>query len=69
MAEVYGMFETKREVARLEEQLEALPADDSSVPVLAGHIRELEARLAEHAADPRELLTIDELLARLEKRL
>ncbi|MCI0439903.1 MAG: addiction module protein [Nitrospira sp.] len=45
---------------------DSIAADESSVPVPQSHVRELERRLASYEASPGNLLSLEELQARIE---
>lgn len=52
----------------VEELWDSIAAEAKSVPVPASHLVEIDRRLARHAAQPGELLSLEELQARIEKR-
>ena len=52
----------------LEELWDSIVAQDLKVPVPDGHKVELDRRLKRHLGRPGEMLTIDELKSRIERR-
>ena len=45
-----------------------ISSEESAIPVPRSHIKELERRLAGHKSGPGELLSLDELRARIDLR-
>ena len=52
----------------LEDLWDSIAVDESSVPMPPSHREELDRRLAQYEKDPGQLLTLDELRARVEAR-
>jgi len=47
---------------------DSIATEESSVPIPASHLEELERRLVRHTSDPGRLLSLEELKQRIEKR-
>lgn len=52
----------------LEDLWDNIAANDQAVPVPESHIRELDKRLARHAANPGSLLSLQELQQKIANR-
>jgi putative addiction module component (TIGR02574 family) len=52
----------------LEDLWDSIVNEESSVPVPASHLEELERRAAKYASDPGRLLTLEELKRRIKSR-
>ena len=52
----------------VEDLWDSIASDESSVPVPQRHIKELDRRLKRYGSSPGNLLSLDELHARIEKR-
>lgn len=52
----------------LEDLWDNIAANDQAVPVPESHIRELDKRLARHAANPGSLLSLQELQQKIASR-
>jgi putative addiction module component (TIGR02574 family) len=52
----------------VEDMWDEITAEGSRITVPKSHLKELNKRLAKHAANPGELLSLDELQARIDER-
>lgn len=52
----------------VEDLWDSISSEESAVPVPESHMTELDRRLARHKSAPGELLSLDELLKRIESR-
>ena len=52
----------------VEDLWDSISSEESAAPVPESHITELDRRLARHKSAPGELLSLDELLKRIESR-
>lgn len=52
----------------VEDLWDSIASDESAVPVPQSHMEELNRRMRRYEASPGNLLTLDELRARIEKR-
>jgi putative addiction module component (TIGR02574 family) len=59
---------TAEKILLVEELWDSLAADESSVPVPQSHKDELDRRLARYRANPGDLLPLEELQTRIERR-
>ena len=59
---------TPEKILLAEDLWESIASDDSSVPVPQSHKQELDGRLKNYQSDPGNLLSLEELQARVEKR-
>jgi putative addiction module component (TIGR02574 family) len=58
---------TAEKILLVEELWDDIAANDGEVPVPASHKEELNRRLERHKSNPDDLLSMDELRARLER--
>jgi len=59
---------TPEKILLLEDLWDTIASEDEQVPVPQSHLEELDRRLARHQAHPGELLSLEELQARIERR-
>ena len=59
---------TPEKILLIEELWDSIASDESSVPVPKSHMEELDRRLKSYAANPGNLLSLEELRGRIEKR-
>jgi putative addiction module component (TIGR02574 family) len=59
---------TPEKILLLEDLWESIASDDSEVPVPESHKEELDRRLERHINSPGELLSLEQLQARIERR-
>lgn len=59
---------TPEKILLVEELWDSIASDAMAVPVPASHLAEIDRRLKRHAAQPGELLSLEELQARIENR-
>ncbi len=52
----------------VEDLWDNISSEESAIPVPQSHMKELDKRLSRHKSGPGELLTLDELQSRIEKR-
>jgi putative addiction module component (TIGR02574 family) len=52
----------------VEDLWDSIASDESGVPVPQSHMGELDRRLMRYESHPGDLLSLDELLSRIEKR-
>lgn len=63
-----AQLSTPEKILLLEDLWDSIAADESSVPVPQSHRAELDARLRRYKSNPGDLLSLDDLRARIEKR-
>ena len=59
---------TPEKILLVEDLWDSIASEDSSVPMPESHKEELDRRLARYQASPGELLSLEELQARIERR-
>ncbi|MBM4341416.1 MAG: addiction module protein [Deltaproteobacteria bacterium] len=59
---------TPEKILLVEDLWDSIASDESSVPVIHSHMEELGRRMRRYEASPGNLLTLDELRTRIEKR-
>ena len=59
---------TPEKILLLEDLWDSIASDEGSVPVPQSHRDELDRRLARHRAQPGNLLSLEELQARIARR-
>lgn len=59
---------TPGKILLVEELWDSIASDEYCVPVPQSHIEELDRRYAKHAANPGNLLSIEELQSRIARR-
>lgn len=59
---------TPEKILLVEDLWDSIASDESRVPVPQSHTEELDRRLGRHISHPGDLLSLDELRARIEKR-
>ncbi len=59
---------TSEKILLVEELWDSIASDESSVPVLQSHRDELDRRLDKSESAPSDLLSLEELQSRIEKR-
>jgi putative addiction module component (TIGR02574 family) len=59
---------TPEKILLVEDLWDAISADEAAVPMLESHKMELDARLKRHASAPGDLLSLDDLRARIDKQ-
>jgi putative addiction module component (TIGR02574 family) len=52
----------------VEDLWDSIASDESSVPVPQSHIKELDRRLKRYSSNPGDILSLEELQRRIEKR-
>ena len=52
----------------VEDLWDSIASDESSVPVPRSHVEELDRRLKSYRSDPGNLLSLEELRSRIERR-
>ena len=65
----FARLSTPEMIILLEELWDSVSADERAIPVPKSHRAELDTRLARHRAGRGELLTLEELQARVAKAL
>ncbi len=64
----FNRLSTPEKILILEDLWDQIASEPASVPIPAEHRAELDRRLARHALSPGDLLTLEELKARIEKK-
>lgn len=59
---------TPEKILLVEDLWDAIASDESGVPVPQSHLEELDRRLKKHKSTPGELLSLEELRTRIERR-
>lgn len=59
---------TPEKILLLEDLWDSIASDESSVPVPQSHMKELDRRLKRYESDPGNLLSLEELQVRIERR-
>jgi putative addiction module component (TIGR02574 family) len=59
---------TPEKILLVEDLWDSIASDESAVPVPKSHVEELDRRLKRYGSPPGNLLSLDELHARIEKR-
>lgn len=59
---------TPEKILLVEDLWDSIAAEAAAVPVPASHMAEIDRRLKRHAAQPGELLSLEDLQARIENR-
>lgn len=59
---------TPEKILLLEDLWDSIASDESAVPVPQSHMEELDRRLKRYESAPGNLLSLEELLARIESR-
>ncbi|MBI2848910.1 MAG: addiction module protein [Chloroflexi bacterium] len=59
---------TPEKILLVEDLWDSIASDESSVPVPQSHMKELDRRLKRYESDPGNLLSLEELQVRIEKR-
>jgi putative addiction module component (TIGR02574 family) len=59
---------TPEKILLVEDLWDNISADETSIPIPDSHKSELDARLKRHVTAPGDLLSLDDLRARIEKR-
>ncbi len=59
---------TPEKILFVEDLWDSISADEASIPIPDSHKAELDARLQRHVAGPGDLLSLEDLRARIEKR-
>ena len=59
---------TPEKILFVEDLWDSIASDESAVPVPKSHMKELDRRLKRYGSSPGNLLSLDELHARIEKR-
>jgi putative addiction module component (TIGR02574 family) len=63
-----GRLSTSEKILLVEELWDSIASDEASVPVPQSHKEELDRRLAAHMSHPGDLLSLEELQKRIERR-
>lgn len=63
-----GKLSIPEKILLLEDMWENIASDETCVPVPQSHIEELEKRMKRYESAPGNLLSIDELRSRIERR-
>lgn len=58
---------TPEKILLVEDLWDSISSDESNVPVPQSHIKELEKRVRRYEAAPQDLLSLEELQARIER--
>lgn len=64
----FSKLSTAEKILLLEDMWDNIASDESAVPVPQSHIKELDRRLRQYESSPGNLLSIEELQKRIEKR-
>ncbi|MEK6775655.1 MAG: addiction module protein [bacterium] len=64
----FSKLSTAEKILLLEDLWDNIASDESAVPVPQSHIKELDRRLRQYESSPGNLLSIEELQKRIEKR-
>jgi len=59
---------TPEKILLVEDLWDSIASDESAVPVPQSHMEELDRRLGRYGSPPGNLLSLDELRTRIEKR-
>ena len=59
---------TSEKILLIEDLWDSIAADESSVPVPASHSEELDSRFKSYQANPGNLLSLEELQKRIDRR-
>ena len=59
---------TPEKILLVEDLWDSIVSDESTVPIPQSHMEELDRRVKRHESSPGNLLTLDELRTRIEKR-
>ena len=59
---------TSKKILLVEDLWDSIAADESGVPVPQSHKKELDRRMRRHKSHPGDLLSLEELQARIERR-
>ncbi|MBC8205473.1 addiction module protein [bacterium] len=63
-----AQLSTPEKILLVEDLWDSIVADESNVPIPQSHVDELDRRLKSHESNPGNLLTLEELQTRIEKR-
>ena len=63
-----GKLSTPEKILLVEDLWDSIASDESSVPVPKSHMDELDRRLKKYKSNPGNLLSLEELQARVETR-
>jgi putative addiction module component (TIGR02574 family) len=61
-------WSTSEKILLVEDLWDSIAADESGVPVPQSHKKELDIRMQRHKSHPGDLLSLEELQARIERR-
>ena len=59
---------TPEKILLIEDLWDSIASDESSVPVPKSHMKELDRRLKSYQSNPGDLLSLEQLRGRIEKR-
>jgi len=59
---------TPEKILLVEDPWDSIASDESAVPVPQSHMEELDRRLERHGSPPGNLLSLDELRTKIEKK-
>jgi putative addiction module component (TIGR02574 family) len=59
---------TPEKILLVEDLWDSIASDEANVPVLQSHLEELDKRLKSYESDPGNLLSLEELQARIARR-